>query len=80
MTTSEIKKKISEEIDILDKSTLEQVYHLLLEFLNKETTTDNWNSLSQKQQSGLLEAIDEMNSSNGLDHKTIIDKFKNKYA
>ncbi|MGV8992465.1 MAG: hypothetical protein ACOH1O_00055 [Flavobacterium sp.] len=80
MTTSEIKKKISEEIDILDKSTLEQVYHLLLKFLNKETTTDNWNSLSQKQQSGLLEAIDEMNSSNGLDHKTIIDKFKNKYA
>lgn len=80
MTTSEIKKKISEEIDILDKSTLEQVYHLLLKFLNKEATTDNWNSLSQKQQSSLLEAIDEMNSSNGLDHKTIIDKFKNKYA
>lgn len=57
MTTSEIKLKISQEIDSLDKSTLEQVYNLLLNFLNKETTIDHGNSLSQKQQSGLLDAI-----------------------
>lgn len=80
MTTSEIKQKISQEIDALDNSTLEQIYQLLLNFLNKDNSTEHWNSLSQMQQDGLLDAIEEMNSSDGIDHKTIIEKFKNKYA
>lgn len=80
MATSEIKQKISQEIDALDKSTLEKVYQLLLNFLKKDNSTEHWNSISSMQQSGLLEAIEEINSSDGIDHKTIIEKFKNKYA
>ena len=80
MSTAEIKLKLFREIDTLDKSKLEQVYGLLFNFLNKENDTEEWNSLSQMQQSGLLEAIEELDSSEGIDHQSIMDKFRKKYA
>jgi len=80
MSTAEIKLKLFREIDNLDKSKLEQVYGLLFNFLNKENDTEEWNSLSHRQQNGLLEAIDDLDSSDGIDHKSIMDKFREKYA
>ncbi|NRT11898.1 hypothetical protein [Flavobacterium sp. 14A] len=80
MSTAEIKLKLFREIDTLDQSKLEQVYGLLFNFLNKENDTEEWNSLSQMQQSGLLEAIEELDSSEGIDHQSIMDKFRKKHA
>ena len=80
MSTAEIKLKLFREIDTLDQSKLEQVYGLLFNFLNKENDTEEWNSLSQMQQSGLLEAIEELELSESIDHQSIMDKFRKKYA
>ena len=80
MGTAEIKLKLFREIDLLDESKLREVYGLLFNFLNKENDTEEWNALSLVQQTGLLNAIDELNSSEGVDHKTIMDKFRKKYA
>lgn len=80
MSTAEIKLKLFREIDLLDESKLREVYGLLFNFLNKENDTEEWNALSLVQQTGLLNAIDELNSSEGTDHKTIMDKFRKKYA
>lgn len=80
MSTAEIKLKLFREIDLLDESKLKEVYGLLFNFLNKENDTEEWNSLSLAQQTGLLDAIDELDSCEGSDHKTIMDKFRKKYA
>ena len=80
MSTAEIKLKLFREIDLLDESKLKEVYGLLFNFLNKENDTEEWNALSLVQQTGLLNAIDALNSSEGTDHKTIMDKFRKKYA
>ena len=80
MSTAEIKLKLFREIVLLDESKLKEVYGLLFNFLNKENDTEEWNALSLVQQTGLLNAIDELNSSEGVDHKTIMDKFRKKYA
>ena len=80
MSTAEIKLKLFREIELLDKFKLREVYGLLFNFLNKENDTEEWNALSLVQQTGLLNAIDELNSSEGTDHKTIMDKFRKKYA
>ena len=80
MGTAEIKLKLFREIDLLDESKLREVYGLLFNFLNKENDTEEWNALSLVQQTGLLNAIDELNSSEGTDHKTIMDKLRKKYA
>ena len=80
MSTAEIKLKLFREIDLLDESKLREVYGLLFNFLNKENDIEEWTSLSLAQQTGLLDAIDELNSSEGTDHKTIMDKFRKKYV
>ena len=80
MSTAEIKLKLFREIDLLDESKLKEVYGLLFNFLNKENDIEEWNSLSLAQQTGLLDATDELNSSEGTDHKTIMDKFRKKYV
>lgn len=80
MSTAELKLKLFREIDTLEESKLEQVYGILLDFINNESNTEEWHSLSKTKQKGLIDAIDEMNSSEGIDHKSILDKYKQKYA
>ena len=80
MSTAELKLKLFREIDTLEKSKLEQIYGLVLNFINKDNDTEEWNTLTKTQQKGLLDALEEMNSSEGIDHKKVIEKYKNKYA
>ena len=80
MNTAELKLKLHREIETLENSKLEQVYGVVLNFLNQDNDTEEWNALSTTQQKGLLNAIEEMNSSEGIEHKEIMEKYKNKYA
>ena len=80
MSTAELKLKLFREIDTLEKSKLEQVYGLLLHFIHKQKDTEEWNSISPEQQKGLLDAMEEMNSSQGIDHSVIMDNYRKKYA
>ena len=80
MSTAELKLKLFREIDTLEKSKLEQIYGLVLNFVNKDNDTEEWNAMTTTQQKGLLDAIEEMNSSEGMDHEKVMEKYKNKYA
>ena len=80
MNTAELKLKLHLEIETLENSQLEQVYGVVLNFLNQDNDTEEWNALSTTQQKGLLNAIEEMNSWEGIEHKEIMEKYKNKYA
>lgn len=80
MNNAELKLKLFREIDTLDKSKLEQIYGLVHNFINKENDSEEWHTLTKNQQKGLLDAIDEMDSSDGIDHKKVMDKYKAKYA
>jgi len=80
MSTAELKLKLLREIDTLEKSKLEQIYGLVFNFINKDNDTEEWNALTSAQQKGLLDAIEEMNLSDGIDHKKVMEKCKNKYA
>ena len=78
MSASELKLKLFREIDTLEKSKLEQLYGILLNFLNKDDDTEEWNSLSKTQKKGILDAIDEMDSSEGISNESLLDKYRNK--
>tara|TARA_R110002072_G_scaffold48716_11_gene133207 strand:+ start:6085 stop:6327 length:243 start_codon:yes stop_codon:yes gene_type:complete len=79
MDTSELKLKISRQIETLEKSKLQQVYDLVLKLMKKEPAANQWDDLSKAQQQGLLDAIEEMNISEGVEHQSVIDKYKQKY-
>ena len=73
MSTAELKLKINIEINTFDDQKLEQFYAVLLNFIDET-------KLSKFQHQGLLDAIDEMKTSDGIEHKLIIEKYKSKYA
>lgn len=80
INTAELKLKLFREIDTLDKYKLEEFYGFLLNFLNKNNTDDEWNSLTTAKKNGLLEAINEMNISEGVANDSILKKYTDKYA
>ena len=80
MSTAELKLKLFREIDNLDKTRLEEVYGLLLNFINSEKNSNEWDTMPKAQQQGLIDAIEELDTNDGLDHKSVLDKYKAKYA
>jgi hypothetical protein len=80
MSTAELKLKIISTLDDFDQSKLEHFYGLLTKYNEAEKDALNWESISKTQQDGLLAAVNEMNNSAGIDHQTIINKYKQKYA
>ena len=79
MTVSDLKLKIFRQIDSLEKSRLEEFYGLLLNYVNGKKDVSDWEKLSDAQKSGILDAIDEIDSQKGLTHKVVIDKFRKRY-
>ena len=79
MNISELKVELLKNIELLNKAELEQIYSLIQNFVTKNTSED-FDNLSQTQQEGLINAIEEMNYSEGTDHQSVIDKYKKKYA
>lgn len=80
MDISELKLKIFREIDTLEKKKLQEVYGYLQNFIRGEKDLDDWNSMSSAQQQGILDAIDELNSGQGIPHEQIISKFRKRYS
>lgn len=64
----------------LSESNLKKFYDLLVSVTESKKETSDWDSLSQNQQKGLIEAIEEMDHSEGMEHETLLNTLKNKYA
>ncbi|MGZ9675469.1 hypothetical protein [Flavobacterium sp. GNP001] len=79
MSTAELKLKLFREIDNLEKTKLEKVYGLLLNFINSENNGNEWEVMSLAQQQGLQDAIEELDSNSGINHQTVLDKYKTRY-
>ena len=80
MSSAEIKLKLFRKLDALDKSKLEEAYGILMNFFNQDTDETEWNKFSDQQKQGLIDSANEMDNTNGIDHQSIIDKYKQKYA
>jgi hypothetical protein len=79
MTVSDLKLKIFRQIDSLEKNRLEEFYGLLLNYINGKKDISDWERFTQAQKKGLMEAIDQLDSGNGISHKDVIDKLRKKY-
>lgn len=79
MSTAELKQNLVDKlIAVTDENLLNQIESLIDN--SNENNLLNWNNLSKNQQNGLINSINEMNISDGIDHQTIIEKYTKKYA
>ena len=79
MSISDLKLKIFRQIDSLEKSRLEEFYELLLNYINGKKDISDWERFSPAQKQGLMDAIDQLDSGQGVSHKDVIDNLKKKY-
>ena len=79
MSTEEIKLQIFRQIDALDGSKLKEFYGLMLNFVNSKKEDDAWGELSEAEQKGIHEAINELNTGKGIPHKQVMSRLRDKY-
>lgn len=79
MNIAELKLKLFREIDSLDEKKLEEAYGVLLNFINSKDDQDDWNKLTTEQQKGIIDSIQQIENNEGIPHKEIMRKYKNKY-
>lgn len=79
MTVSDLKLRIFRQIDSLEKNKLEEFYGLLMNYINGQRDSSDWDKLSEIQRKGILDAIDEVESGKGISNKIVLDKFRKKY-
>jgi hypothetical protein len=80
MTTSDLKLRLFRQIDALDKNKLEELYGVLINYLNGQKDISDWEKLSESQKLGILDAIDEIDSGMGIPNKVVLEKFHKKYS
>jgi hypothetical protein len=80
MTTSDIKLRIFRQIDSLEKSKLEELYGVVVNFINGQKELTDWDSLTDTQRNGIFEAIEEIETGKEISHQVIMSKYRKKYS
>ena len=80
MTTADLKLRIFRQIDALEKSKLEELYGVLINYINGQKDISDWDKLSENQKHGIFDAIDEIETGKGIQNKVVLDKFRKKYS
>lgn len=80
MTTADLKLKIFRQIDSLEKSRLEDLYGILINYIHGQKDITDWEQLSEVQKQGIFESIEEIDAGKGIPDKVVLDKFRKKYS
>jgi hypothetical protein len=80
MTTSDLKLKIFRQIDSLEKNRLEELYGVLMNFINGQKDTGDWEKLSGEQKQGIIDAIEEIDSGKGISNEKVMGKIRREYS
>jgi len=80
MTVAELKLKIFRQVDSLEKSRLEELYGVMLNYINSQKDLDDWTKLTTEQQQGIIDAIEEIDAGKGIPHETIMTNIRRKFS
>ncbi len=80
MTVSDLKLKLFRQIDSLEQSRLEELYGVILNYINGKKDMNDWNELTEEQKKGIEDAIDEIDAGSGIPHATVMANIRKKYT
>ena len=64
----------------MEKNRLEEVYGLVMNYLNGQKDISDWDKLTEEQKQGIVDAIDEIDSGKGILHEKVMSKIHKKYS
>jgi hypothetical protein len=79
MNASDLKLKLYKQIDTLGEDRLEELYGLIMNFINSKKHPGDWDKLSEEQKKGLFIALDELDAGKGIPHDQVMEKIHKKY-
>ena len=80
MKASELKLKILEEIDRLESGPLEELYGQIRNFVQRNNSIEEWNSLTPVQRKGIEEGIQDFDQGKGIVHEHVIEAYRKKFS
>lgn len=80
MTASDLKLKIFRQIDSLEGKRLEELYGILLNFINEKKEVSDWETMTDEQKQGIIDAIEEIESGKGISDDMVMNKIRKKYS
>ena len=80
MTTSELKLQIFRQIDLLDKSKLNELSGIVSNLVHGQYGTDDWESLSITEKEGIIESIKQLDANDGTQHDKVMKRIRKKIA
>jgi hypothetical protein len=80
MTVSDLKLKIFRHIDSLEKNRLEELYGVLLNYINEKKDISDWERLTEEQKQGIFDAIEEIELGKGIPNEKVMSKIRKKYS
>jgi hypothetical protein len=80
MTVFDLKLKIFRQIDTLERNRLEELYGVLMNYINGQKEPGDWEKLTALQKKGINDAIDEIDSGKGIPNEKVMDNIRRKYS
>jgi len=80
MTVSDLKLKIFRQIDSLERNRLEELYGVLLNFINEKKDIGDWERLTDEQKQGIFDAIEEIELGKGIANDKVMSKIRKKFS
>jgi len=80
MTVSDLKLKIFRQIDSLEKNRLEELYGVLINYINEKKDISDWDRLTEEQKKGIFDAIEEIETGKGISNEKVMSKICRKYS
>jgi hypothetical protein len=80
MTVSDLKLKIFRQIDSLEKNRLEELYGVLINYINEKKDISDWDRLTEEQKQGIFDAIEEIETGKGISNEKVMSKISRKYS
>ncbi len=72
--------KIFRQVDSLEKNRLEELYGVFQNYINGQKEIDDWGKLTEEQQQGIFDAIDEIKTGKGIHHDKVILNIRKRYS
>ncbi|HNS17370.1 MAG TPA: hypothetical protein PKI34_06075 [Bacteroidales bacterium] len=79
MDSSELKIELFRKIDSLSSERLKKVYGKILNFLNSQDDTEEWDALTGSEQQALLDGIHQLEQGKVVPHEQVIREAREKY-
>lgn len=80
MNASEIKVKLFQQIDALDKESLEELYGLFMNFIQEKQSSEEWDNLTEIQKKGIENGIYELDAKKGIPGDVVLEELRKKYG